>query len=266
MAAAVKELWQVILGLPVRFFLMVGEITLLGARATAWTFRPPFRWGLVLHSMRFVGIGSLFIITLTGTFTGMVFSYQSNEILKWFAASTLVGSLVSVSLARELGPVLGCLMLTSRACSAMATELGTMRVTEQIDALESMAVNPIQYLVVPRLVAGTLMAPVLCMTFDAFGMLGCYLVAVKGMQVDPGAFWQYIHRFTDPDDLVHGIVKSVFMGYVCSLIACYKGYTASRGAAGVGQATNEAVVLASVSIFVMDYFLTVLMINSGFTG
>ena len=119
MARAARALWQKILDVPLRFFLMVGEITLMGARATAWSFRPPFRWGLVLHAMRFVGIGSLFIITLTGLFTGAVFSYQSNEILKWFAASTLVGSLVSVSLARELGPVLGCLMLTSRACSAM---------------------------------------------------------------------------------------------------------------------------------------------------
>jgi phospholipid/cholesterol/gamma-HCH transport system permease protein len=265
MEAQGKGLVDRIAAMPVRFFQMMGEIMILGARAAVWMFRPPFRWGLVLHAMSFVGIGSLFIISLTGTFTGAVFALQSNEILKWFAASTLVGSLVSVSLARELGPVLGCLMLTSRACSAMATELGTMRVTEQIDALESMAVNPVQYLVVPRLVAGTFMAPVLCMMFNVFGMVGCYLVAVKGMQVDPGAFWEYIHRWTDPDDVVHGITKSVFMGFVCSLIACYKGFTASRGAAGVGQATNEAVVLGSVSIFVMDYFLTVVMLATGFT-
>jgi phospholipid/cholesterol/gamma-HCH transport system permease protein len=244
----------------------MGEIAILGTTAAAWAVRPPYRWGLMLHSMRFVGIGSLFIISLTGSFTGAVFAYQSNEILKFFAASTLVGSLVSMSLARELGPVLGCLMLTSRACSAMATELGTMRVTEQIDALESMAVNPVQYLIVPRIVAGTLMAPVLCMVFNLFGMAGCYIVAIKGLQVDPGAFWHYIRMWTDPPDVIHGIAKSVFMGFVCSLIACYKGYTASRGAAGVGQATNEAVVLASVSIFVMDYFLTVLMISTGFTS
>ncbi len=250
---------------PVRVFEAIGELTILAFWTALWTFRPPFRIGLMLHAMSFVGIGSLFIISLTGTFTGAVFTYQSNEILKWFGASTLVGSLVSLSLARELGPVLGCLMLTSRACSSMATELGTMRVTEQIDALESMAVNPIQYLIVPRIIAGTLMAPVLCMMFDLFGMLGCYMVAIKGLMVDPGAFWEYVFRYTDPPDLVHGIVKSVFMGFVCSLIACYKGYHATRGAEGVGRATNEAVVLASVSIFVMDYFLTVMMISTGFT-
>jgi len=260
-----EPLWRRIVDIPIRFFRMVGEITILGARAAFWAVRPPFRWGLMLHSMQYVGIGSLFIISLTGIFTGAVFTYQSNEILKWFKASTLLGSLVSLSLARELGPVLGCLMLTSRACSAMATELGTMRVTEQIDALESMAVNSIQYLIVPRLLAGMLMAPVLCMMFDSFGMLGCYVVAIKGLHVDPGAFWQYIHRYTDPPDLIHGMTKSIFMGYVCSLIACYKGFSASRGAEGVGKATNEAVVLASVSIFVMDYFLTVLMITTGFT-
>jgi phospholipid/cholesterol/gamma-HCH transport system permease protein len=261
-----KRSWVAwLLAMPIDFLRSTGEVTILGFRALLWAVRPPYRWGLILHSMRFVGIGSLFIISLTGTFTGAVFAFQSNEILKWFAASTLVGSLVSQSLARELGPVLGCLMLTSRACSAMATELGTMRVTEQIDALESMAVNPVQYLVVPRVVAGTLMAPVLCMLFNLFGMLGCYMVAVKGLQVDPGPYWHYIQMWTDPPDVIHGVVKSLFMGFVCSLIACYKGYTASRGAAGVGRATNEAVVLASVSIFVMDYFLTVLMISSGFT-
>lgn len=251
--------------LPLKFFRGVGDMTILGAKVFFWAAKPPFRWDVVLHSMRFVGVDSLFIIGLTGIFTGAVMSFQMYEAFKLFRAESLVGGVVGLSLARELSPVLGSLMMTSRACSAMTTEIGTMKVTEQIDALQTIGVSPIQYLIVPRVAAGTLMAPVLCMVFSFVGMFGSWFVSVKLLGLDPGIFRYNIRYYTDPDDLIHGLIKSAVFGFVCSLIACWKGYTTTGGAAGVGEATNRAVVYGSISIFILDYFLTVLMLRTGFT-
>jgi len=171
---------------------------------------------------------------------------------------------VSLSLTRELSPVLASLMLTSRACSAMATELGTMRVTEQVDALQTIGVSPVQYLVVPRVLAGTLMAPLLCMVFTIVGMVGSSVVCIHLLGVDPGVYWHNVRFYTNADDIFHGLLKSAIFGFVCSIIACHKGLKATRGAAGVGEATNRAVVLGSIAIFVLDYFLTVVLITTKF--
>jgi phospholipid/cholesterol/gamma-HCH transport system permease protein len=163
---------------------------------------------------------------------------------------------VGLSLAVELAPVLSGLMLAGRVGSGIATELGTMRITEQIDALETMAVSPIQYLVVPRIVAGTIMAPLLTMVFFVTGMIGAYIVAVIAMNVDAGQFVENFKWFVDPVDLWQGLIKSVFFGMMLTLIGCYQGYNAAGGGKGVGQATTRAVVAGSVTILVLDYFLS----------
>jgi len=258
-------IYDFLIDLPMQFFRNIGNITVMAGQVFFWIVRPPFRWDVMLHSLSFVGVGSLFIISLTGFFTGAVMSYQINDAFRYFHAESLVGGIVAVSLAREMSPVLACLMLTSRACSAMATEIGTMRVTEQIDALHTIGVSPIQYLIVPRVLAGTVMAPILCMVFTLIGMVGAYSVGVKALALDPGIFWHNVSYYTDPDDILHGLIKAVVLGFICSLIACYKGYNTTGGASGVADATNRSVVYGSISVFVLDYFLTVFMMNMGIT-
>lgn len=241
------------------FVEQAGGMVILAADALWWSMRPPYRVSLVVHQMQFVGVGSFFIVLLTGTFTGMVFSLQTVNGFARFNAESLVGGAVALALTREMAPVLAAMMTTARAASAMAAELGTMRVTEQIDALTTMAVNPVQYLVVPRIFASTLMVPMLTILFDAVGMLGAYAVAVHIMGVDEGAFIQNVQKYLEPSDILSGLVKAGVFGFLLALIACYKGYNTTGGAKGVGQATTRAVVLSSVSIFVADYILTEFM-------
>jgi phospholipid/cholesterol/gamma-HCH transport system permease protein len=164
-----------------------------------------------------------------------------------------------LSMTRELGPVLTALMLTARAGSGMATELGTMRVTEQIDALEVMAANPIKHLVVPRLVASVLMLPVLTVISVFVGVFGGYMVGVELLHINPGLFMSKVYEIVELSDLLNGLVKSACFGLILSLVGCYKGFATTGGAEGVGRAATEAVVLASVLILVSDYFLTALM-------
>ena len=242
-----------------RFLQDLGNIVLMLFQVLYWTVRPPYRIGQYFRAMEFVGVGSLFIIFLTGTFAGAVMAMQGIYAFKMINAETLVGGSVALALRRELSPVLSALMVTGRVGSAMATEIGTMRVTEQIDAMETMAVNPIQYLIVPRFWATTLMLPILCVLFTLVGMVGCYVVAVLWMNVDYGQFMAKISSFVKLNDLTSGVIKAAFFGAVLSIIGCYKGYNAAGGARGVGAATTQAVVMASVSIFVMDYLLTAIM-------
>jgi len=237
----------------------LGNIVLMVFQVLYWSFRPPFRLGLHMRSLEFVGVGSLFIIILTGSFTGAVMGLQGIYAFGILEMEAMVGGSVALALARELSPVLAALMVTGRVGSSMATEIGTMRVTEQIDAMETMAVNPIQYLVVPRVWATTIMLPALCIIFTFVGMIGCYLVAVVWFRVDYGLFMAYIKSFMGFEDITSGVIKAAVFGGGLSVIGCYKGYTADGGARGVGAATTRAVVLASVMIFVLDYLLTALM-------
>ena len=237
----------------------LGSIVLMFFQILYWSFRPPFRIGLFMRSMEFVGVGSLFIIILTGSFTGAVMGLQGIYAFGILEMEAMVGGSVALALARELSPVLAALMVTGRVGSSMATEIGTMRVTEQIDAMETMAVNPIQYLIVPRVWATTIMLPALCVIFTFVGMIGCYLVAVVWFRVDYGLFMAYIKDFMGAEDITSGVIKAAFFGAGLSIIGCYKGYKADGGARGVGAATTTAVVLASVMIFVLDYLLTALM-------
>jgi len=169
----------------------------------------------------------------------------------------LVGSTIAIALTRELGPVLTGLIVTGRVASAMATELGTMRVTEQIDALYTMAVNPVQYLVVPRVIAGLTMIPILTIFFNVLGITSAYYISVNMLGIDAGSFMRNINQYLQPRDVTIGIVKSIVFGVTITLVACYKGFNASGGARGVGQATTSAVVFNFIAIFVIDYVITV---------
>jgi phospholipid/cholesterol/gamma-HCH transport system permease protein len=232
-----------------RFFRFLG----LAGRGA---FVPPFRLRLLLKQMHFVGVQSLSIVLITGIFTGMVFAVQANIGFSRFGAEGMIGGVVALALTRELSPVLTALMVNGRVGSAMAAELGTMRVTEQIDALESMAVDPHQYLASPRIVAATIMVPALTMVFNTIGMLGTWVVAVRQLGVNPGSFWARVEWFVDPDDILGGLLKGAVFGFLLAAVGCYKGFTTSGGAEGVGRATTTSVVISGVLILTVDYFMT----------
>ena len=238
-----------------------GEQVLFAGEAVAWTVRPPFRLELLLQQAAAIGVGSTFIVAVTGLFAGMVLALQGNYAMRQFGAEGYVGGFVAISLARELGPVFTALMVTGRSGSAITTELGTMRVTEQIDAMESMAVNPVHYLVVPRVLAAVLMMPVLAVIFSASGFLGGYLIGVHVSLIPPGPFLDHTRSMLEVKDILHGLSKALIFGGVVSLIATFRGYRATGGARGVGEATTRAVVWSSVAILVFDYLLTFLSIG-----
>ena len=237
----------------------MGKIFILFLSVLMWMVRPPLKLRLIFKQMEFVGVKSIFVVVLTGTFTGMVMALQGYYGFRMFNAESLVGSTVALGMTRELGPVLTALMVTARAGSAMAAELGTMRVTEQIDALSVMAANPVKHLIVPRIIAGVVMLPALTIVSDFMGILGGYFVGVPILNINEGAFVKNITKMVDLNDIYNGLIKAAFFGLILSLIGCYKGFNTTGGAEGVGKATTEAVVLASISILISDYFLTAIM-------
>lgn len=241
------------------FLDQTGAVMLVLGRVIRWLPRRPYRFHLLFKQFDFIGVQSVFIIALTSFFTGGVFALQSSTAFKLFEAEMMVGPTVVLSLTRELGPVLTALMVIGRVGSSMAAEIGTMRVTEQIDALETMAVNPIHYLVVPRVIASIIMMPLLATVFDAVGTVGCWAVMVKLMGIPHGEFTEQVIYYVDFDDYYFGILKAAVFGLIMSIIGCYKGYYARRGAEGVGKATTESVVFASVTVMVANYFLTALL-------
>ncbi len=237
----------------------LGRISILLVDAFGWLLRPPFRLGIMAKQMEFVGVQSLFVVILTGGFTGAVLALQSYHAFRLFTAESLVGVAVALSMTRELGPVLTSLMVAARAGSAMAAEIGTMRITEQIDALATMAVSPVNYLVTPRIVAGLVMVPILTVVCDVVGIIGGYAVAVALLDIPSGTYLSRMWEAVYVSDLTDGLIKSVVFGLLIALIGCYKGFYTTGGAEGVGRATTEAVVWASISILVSDYFLTALL-------
>lgn len=233
-----------------------GRMIFFFLETVAWIFRPPYRPELILTQMAFIGVGSVFIVGVTGTFTGMVLALQFGYAMKQFAAEGYVGGSVAIGLSRELAPVLTALMVTGRSGSAISTELGTMRVTEQIDAMDSMAVNPIQYLVVPRVLASVLMFPALTMLFNILGFAGAYVMARFVSGIPEGPFIEHTREFMAPDDVWHGMWKALLFGAVVSVITTWRGYAATGGAKGVGEGTTRAVVASSIGILVADYAIT----------
>jgi phospholipid/cholesterol/gamma-HCH transport system permease protein len=237
----------------------LGAFALLLGSTFTWMVRPPYRGAQFLVAFEFIGAGSTFIVGLVGLFTGMAFTVSSIVGFRQFSAEGMVGGVVALALARELAPVLASVVVTARAGSTMASELGNMRVTEQIDAITTMGVSPVQFLVVPRVVATTLMLPLLAICFGVAGMGGAYVVAVVWQGIDPGLFFDKIQQFVQPSDLRMLGVKSCLFGLIVSIICCKKGFYASGGARGVGEATAQAVVASIVAIFAADYVVTTLM-------
>jgi len=237
----------------------VGTTVHLTIQTLLWIFRPPYRWGQLAAAMEFLGVQSIFIISLTGTFSGMVLALQMVNTLRRLQSEALVGGIVVVSLMREISPVFSGLMVTARAGSAMAAELGNMRVTEQIDAITTMSVSPIQYLLSPRMVASVLMLPLLTILYTLVGAVGAYVVAVQWLNVDPGLFVDKIRQLAVPNDLLMGMVKASVFGFLVSAISCRQGFYASGGARGVGEATTRAVVQSAVAILISNYIITSLM-------
>jgi phospholipid/cholesterol/gamma-HCH transport system permease protein len=209
--------------------------------------------------MEEVGVRSIPVVLITAVSTGMVLALQSHTGFKRFNAESLVGTVVALSMTRELGPVLTALIVAGRAGAAMAAELGTMRVTEQIDALSTMAANPIKYLVVPRLLAGMLMLPILTIFSDAVGIAGGYFVAVQVLNVNPVIYLRRTTDFLEYDDIYGGLLKAFVFGMIIATVSCYKGFNTQGGAEGVGKATTGAVVLSSMLILISDYFLTAML-------
>ncbi len=221
-----------------------------------WTFRRPFDFREWLRQMVRVGVDSIPVVFLTSMFTGMVLALQTYIGFQRVHAEQFVASVVALAMLRELSPVLVGLMVTGRVGSSMAAEIGTMKVTEQIDALKALATEPVQYLFVPRVVAGLVMLPFLTVIGDALGILGGYLVAVKLMRVNPVQYQQNTYQFLQLSDVWSGLVKAAAFGLILTLTGCVRGYHTTGGAEGVGRATTNAVVSASLIILLTDFFLT----------
>ena len=234
----------------------MGRMLLFVLSSFAWLVRPPFRFHQIMKQLHFIGYQSTFVVVLTAGFTGMVLALQGYYSLRKFGSEGLLGSAVALSMIRELGPVLAALMVTARAGSAMTAEIGIMRITEQIDALDTMAINPLQYLIAPKLVAGLIGVPLLVAIFDVVGIYGGSLVGVDLLGVSEGAYWNSVESAVEWKDVYGGILKSISFGLIVSWICCYKGFYTRQSAEGLGSATTEAVVLSSVLILVWDYFLT----------
>lgn len=238
------------------FLAATGRITMFAAVSVSHCVRPPFYYRLIGRQMIDIGYYSLPVVGLTTLFAGMVLALQSYTGFARFSAEGAIPSVVVLSITRELGPVLAGLMIAGRIGASMAAELGTMRVTEQIDALETLSTNPYKYLIAPRLIAGVTMLPLLVLVGDIIGVFGGYVVSVYKLGFNASAYLQNTWTFLEPMDVVSGLVKASVFGFMVSLMGCYHGYSSRGGAQGVGAATTNAVVSASILILVSNYILT----------
>lgn len=233
----------------------VGEVSLFAFSSLRLLFTPPYRYNEVLKHMEFIGNQSLGIISLTSIFTGLALSFQIYLGFKLVNAVNLVGPTVALGITRELGPVLTGLIVAARAGGAMAARLGTMRVNEQMDALDVMGVNTKQYLIAPRLIAAVLCMPLLTGLFDFMAMLGSWFLCTKIVGLDGAVFFEKIRQTVDFHHINEGLMKSAFFGLLFSVICTYQGFHTKGGAKGVGEATNNGVVMSMVGIIIIDYFL-----------
>ncbi len=237
----------------------VGEAFSLFFQALRWTFTPPIYFRNIIQQMEAIGVQSIPVVLITSLSTGLVLALQSHTGFKRFHAENLVGTVVALSLTRELGPVLTGLIVAGRAGAAMAAELGTMRVTEQIDALSTLAVNPVKYLIIPRLIAGLIMLPILTIFADMIGIIGGYFISVEYLSANPVIYVRRTTEFLEGNDIYGGLLKACVFGILISGVCSYKGFTTEGGAVGVGKATTGAVVISMILILVTDYFLTTLL-------
>lgn len=243
------------------FLASVGAIAVFTGRSLLHCATPPFYWRLTLRQMVDIGYYSLPVVGLTAIFTGMVLALQSYSGFSRFSAEGAVATVVVLSMTRELGPVLAGLMVAGRIGASMAAEIGTMRVTEQIDALTTLSTNPYKYLVAPRLIAGLTMMPLLVLVADIIGVFGGFLIGVNKLNFNPANYLTNTFEFLETKDVVSGLVKASCFGFVISLMGCYHGYNSRGGAQGVGTATINAVVSALILILVSNYLITELFFS-----
>lgn len=237
------------------FILLLGEMTLFGYESLKLLFAQPYRYGEVLKHMEFIGNQSVGIIALTSIFTGLALSFQVYLGFKLVNAVNLVAPTVALGITRELGPVLTGLIVAARAGGAMAARLGTMRVNEQMDALDVMGINTKQYLIAPRIIAAILCMPLLTALFDFMAMVGCWFLCIKIIGLDEAIFYEKIAQTVEVYHINEGLFKGAIFGLMFSVICTFKGFNTSGGAKGVGEATNRGVVISMVSIIIIDYFL-----------
>ena len=234
----------------------IGRLTLFTLLALLHCVKPPFYWRLLLRQMVDIGYYSLPVVGLTAIFTGMVLALQTSTGFARVGGEFAIPNVVVISITRELGPVLAGLMVAGRIGAAMAAEIGTMRVTEQIDALTTLSTNPLNYLVVPRIIAGITMLPLLVLVADVIGVFGGYLVSIYKLGFNPSLYIRNTLDFVETIDVVSGLVKASVFGFLVTLMGCYHGYSSRGGAQGVGAAATNAVVSASILILIFDYVLT----------
>ena len=238
----------------------LGNFVMFLLAALVYVIAPPYKPRLLIRQLRTIGAESFFLVGLIGLFTGMVLGLQGYNTLRRFGSEGALGTVVALVLVRELGPVLAALMVTARAGSAMAAEIGAMQATEQVDALTVMAINPVQYLVSPRVLAGVISLPLLTCMFDVIGIWGGYIIGVGLMGAPSGPFFNGITQNMGGHDIAIGLYKALVFGMVVMWVCCYKGYHAARMATGVSRATTDAVVLSSLLILAWDYFLTAILL------
>ena len=237
-----------------RYFAFLGELF-------RCMFRRPFRFGQYFYEIERIGVNSLFVIILSSAAMGMIFALQIVALLQDFQAEIGAGAAVAVAMSREIAPVITALMLIAKNGSAMAAELGTMNVTEQIDALAAMSISPAHYLVLPKVIASILVFPVLTLLADMIGSVGAYIVSVPLYGVESSGYVIYLFDFLSPRDVFMGLVKSAVFGLIVSTICCFCGLNVSQGAKGVGDGATKAVVASSISILVADYLLTTIILR-----
>jgi phospholipid/cholesterol/gamma-HCH transport system permease protein len=251
------------LGTPVvlimQVFVFVGECAILLWEAVKRIFFPPYEIKETINQMAFIGAASVPIVTLTTFSSGAVIALYSADLLVRYGATALAGGTISLAVTREIAPVLSGIMVAARAGSAMAAQIGSMAVTEQVDALRSLNVHPVKYLVIPRLLASVVMLPILCMVGIYAGMIGGYLVAVMASHVSQGAFIQSVQQFGELRDIGMAMLKTVVFAVIVAIVACQQGLRTKEGAVGVGHATTQTVVITMVLIYVANFFLTWLM-------
>ena len=239
----------------------IGGSMRLFVEAMTFIFRGKLRPSLTVHQMSFLGVNSILIVLMTTTFAGMVIALQLAHVAVEYGVGKMVGGSASLAMARELGPMLTAIVVAGRAGSAITAEIGSMKVTEQIDAMKMMAVSPVGYLVVPRVLAMVVMVPLLTLFSDISGLIGGSMVAFESAGIPYQVFWDSVRRMTLTEDLLKGLFKSVIFGLEVATISCYQGLQTGRGAAGVGKATTGSVVISMVAVFITNYVLSLLMFS-----
>jgi phospholipid/cholesterol/gamma-HCH transport system permease protein len=256
---ALAAIGRVLLG----FLATTGRLSVFAATAMSHAVRPPYYFRLIGQQMLEIGYYSLPVVGLTAIFTGMVLALQSYTGFSRFNAESAIATVVVLSVTRELGPVLAGLMVAGRIGAAIAAEIGTMRVTEQIDALSSLSTNPYKYLIAPRLIAGMMMMPLLVLVADIIGVFGGYLIGVYRLDFNPANYLKLTWDFLETMDVVSGLVKAAVFGFLITLMGCYHGFHSRGGAQGVGAATTNAVVSSSILILASNYVITALFFGTG---